>query len=74
MTTPKEVREWIDVIKDIILILIGVFIIIHETAGTDIPSPVLLVVASACLGLTIIDYLMGFRRGNSEKTSERKGN
>ena len=62
--TPSAVREWIGIFKDVTLILVGVFIIVHETVGTDIPSPVLLVVAAACLGLSIIDYLMGRVRGD----------
>lgn len=57
-------------LKDFFLIGVGIFIIVHETLGTDLPSPVLLVVAAACLSLSIVDYLMGVR-GNGQKPTPK---
>lgn len=60
--TPEGTKAWIEVLKNLALIGVGVFIIIHETIGGDIPSVVLLLVAGACLSLPILDYLSNFRK------------
>jgi membrane protein DedA with SNARE-associated domain len=61
--SPESANTWISVLKNLLLIAVGVFIIIHETVGTDIPSVVLLLVAGAALGLPILEYLSGMRGG-----------
>jgi hypothetical protein len=55
--TPEGVRGWIAVFRDLSLLFLGVYIIVHEVRGSDLPSPLLLIVASAALGLGLADRL-----------------
>jgi hypothetical protein len=59
---PDTAKEWIDVLKNIMLICVGIFIIIHETLEIGYPSIFLLIVAAGALGLPVLDYLSGIRR------------
>lgn len=60
--SPQSTSEWLEVMKNIVLIVVGVFIIIHETLGADYPSPLLLLCAGACLGLPILGVIQDARR------------
>jgi hypothetical protein len=61
--TPEATNAWIELLKTLVLIVVGVFIIVHETVGTDYPSALLLICAAACLGLPIAGAIQGMRNG-----------
>lgn len=60
---PTSLMAWIDVFKNVLLIGIGIFIVLHETLDVGYPSVVLLLVAAACLGLPIADRIAGLKNG-----------
>jgi hypothetical protein len=62
--SPDDTKAWIDVLKNVMLIGVGIFIIIHETLGADFPSLLLLIVAAGALGLPVLDYLSGIKKKN----------
>lgn len=61
--TPGTVDDWIAVLKNLVLIIVGVFIILHETLGTEPPSVLLLITAAAALSLPIVGALQSLRVG-----------
>jgi len=62
---PDSVRSWVMLAKDIVLLLVGIFIILHETIGFDPPSPALLAVAGTCIGLPIVSRVKSSVNGKN---------
>jgi hypothetical protein len=69
---PDSVRGWISVAKDVLLLLVGIFIIIHETLGYDPPSRALLLVAGTCIGLPIATRVKSSINGNGGKPTKKE--
>lgn len=65
--SPQTTRDWVNVAKDVVLIVVGIFIIIHETWDTEPPRVPLLIIAGAALGLPILDYFQQLGRQNGGK-------
>ena len=56
--SPASVREWTEVVKNILLIGMGIFIILHETVHLEGPPRILLLlIAAAALSLPISSYM-----------------
>lgn len=51
MLTPEEAREWQKIIRDVIIVLVGTFILVHETLGAGEPNLYLIGAGLAALGL-----------------------
>jgi uncharacterized membrane protein HdeD (DUF308 family) len=46
-----NLRPWLRVLKDILLVILGTFMLMHETLATIAPSPVVVGAALVTLGL-----------------------
>lgn len=48
---PKAIREWQKIFRDLVIVLVGVFILIHETLTSGDPNIYLVGAGLAALGL-----------------------
>lgn len=48
---PEAVRAWTRILRDFAIVIVGVFILIHETLTTQTPNPLLIGAGLVLLGL-----------------------
>ena len=66
---PEAVRAWIGVLRDLAIMAIGGFMLIHETIGFDPPSEIVVVAGLLMLGIPPalrVDHWLQKRNGNGQ--------
>lgn len=49
--SPDAARAWTRILRDFVIVLVGVFILLHETLTKDTPDPILIGAGLILLGL-----------------------
>lgn len=68
--TPDEARAWGRVLRDVLIVAIGAFILVHEELSRGAPNPYLIAAGLIALGLPPAlraDEWLGGRRDKSGK-------
>lgn len=48
---PKIVQAWQRILRDLVIVFVGAFILVHETLTKDVPNPYLIGAGLAALGI-----------------------
>jgi hypothetical protein len=71
LVSPEAVRAWTRILRDFAIVLVGVFILLHETLVNGTPDPILIGAGLILLGLPpalrFDEWLKGGTDGDSEK-------
>jgi hypothetical protein len=69
--SPETVRAWQRILRDVVIVAVGAFMLIHETVTKDVPNPYIIAAGLTMLGLPPALRFDEWRRGGSDDNGKK---